>query len=131
MLTIRTMLAESGYAERAIDYYLNRPNEGPLDNPDHVTELTGPCGDTMKCYLKVRDGRIEDAKFQVLGCPGAVSAAMALADLARGRTLGEALEIKDQHVFRELVDLPDQKQHCIRLSVKTLQKAINEFAETH
>jgi nitrogen fixation NifU-like protein len=128
---MRTMLAGSGYAERAIDYYLNRPNEGPLEHADHVTELTGQCGDTMKCYLKVDDGRIAETRFQVLGCPGAVSAAMALADLARGRTLAEALEIKDQQVFRELVEIPDQKQHCIRLAVKTLQKAVNEYLETH
>lgn len=129
--SLRTMLSGSGYAERAIDYYLNRPNEGPLENADLVTELTGQCGDTMKCYIKVHDGRIEEARFQVLGCPGAVSAAMALADLARDKTLKEALEIKDQQVFRELVEIPDQKQHCIRLAVKTLQKAVREFSETH
>jgi nitrogen fixation NifU-like protein len=128
--TLRTMLSESGYAGRAIDYYLERPNEGHLEDASTVTELTGTCGDTMKCYLKVRDDRIEDVKYQVLGCPGAVSAAMALADLARGKTPEEALEIKDQQVFRELIEIPDQKQHCIRLAVKTLQKAIREYRET-
>jgi nitrogen fixation NifU-like protein len=128
---LRTMLASSGYAERAINYYLDRPNEGPLNDADLVTELTGTCGDTMKCYLKVNDGRITETRFQVLGCPGAVSAAMALADLARGKALDEALEIKDQQVFRELVEIPDQKQHCIRLAVKTLQKAIEEYSENH
>jgi len=128
---IRTMLTGSGYADRAIDYYLNRPNEGPLEDADQISEMTGPCGDTMKCYLKVEDGRIRDTRFQVLGCPGAISAAMALADLARGKTLDEAKEIKDQQVFRELIDIPDQKQHCIRLSVETLQKAIDEYSETH
>lgn len=128
---IRSMLSGSGYADRAIDYYLHRPNEGPLEGADLVTEMTGPCGDTMKCSLKVGDdGRIQDLRFQVLGCPGAVSAAMALADLARGRTLEEAAGIKDQQVFRELIEIPDQKQHCIRLAVKTLQKAIQEYSQT-
>ena len=69
---IREMLLSSGYGEKAIDYYLTRPNQGPLANADHVAELTGPCGDTMKCYIKVNQGTIQDAKFQVLGCPGAI-----------------------------------------------------------
>ena len=72
-------------------------------------------------------GRIVDAKYQVLGCPGAVSAAMALVDLVRGKTLSEALEGKDRDVFRRLVQIPDQKQHRIRLAVKTLGKSIKEF----
>jgi nitrogen fixation NifU-like protein len=127
---VRAMLSGSGYAERAIDYYLRRPNEGPLEDADLVTEMTGPCGDTMKCYLKVWDGRIQETRYQVLGCPGAISAAMALADLARGKTLDEASGIKDRQVFRELVEIPDQKQHCIRLAVKTLQKAIQEYKES-
>jgi nitrogen fixation protein NifU and related proteins len=126
---VREMLLSSGYAEKAIEYFLTKPNQGPLEGADHVTELTGPCGDTMKCYLKVDQGVIQDAKFQVLGCPGAISAAMALADLVRGKALPQALEVKDGDVFRELVQIPDQKQHCIRLAVKTLEKAIKEYQE--
>lgn len=129
LATIKEMLLSSGYDEKAINYYLTRPNQGPLENADHVTELTGPCGDTMKCYIKVDQGKIEDTKFQVLGCPGAISAAMALADLVRGKDLSGALEVKDGDVFRELVNIPDQKQHCIRLAVKTLAKAIEEYRE--
>ncbi len=128
---IREMLLSSGYAEEAINYFLTKPNLGPLKGANHVTELTGPCGDTMKCFIKVEKGRIADAKYQVLGCPGAVSAAMALADLVRGKTLSEALEVKDRDVFRRLVQIPDQKQHCIRLAVKTLEKAIKEYEDGH
>lgn len=130
---VRDLLSGSGYADRAIDFYLAKSNMGAIPEPDHVTEMTGPCGDTMKCYLKMENGRIEDAKYQVLGCPGAISAAMALVDLVKGKTLEEALLVKDRDVFRELIEIPDQKQHCIRLAVKTLQKAIHEYRgnETH
>jgi nitrogen fixation NifU-like protein len=131
LTSIREMLSSSGYAEEAIDYFLRKPNLGPMKGADHVTELTGPCGDTMKCFLKINQGRIADAKYQVLGCPGAVSAAMALADLVRGKTLDEALQVRDRDVFRRLVQIPDQKQHCIRLAVKTLEKAIKEYEESH
>jgi len=129
LATVKEMLLSSGYDEKAIHYYLTRPNQGPLENADHVTELTGPCGDTMKCYLKVDDGKIADTRFQVLGCPGAISAAMALADLVKGKGLSAALEVKDGDVFRELVQIPDQKQHCIHLAVKTLAKAIEEYRQ--
>jgi len=124
---VRDLLSGSGYAEKAIEYYLTKPNMGTISDPDHVTELTGPCGDTMRCFLKMENGRIKDAKYQVLGCPGAISAAMALVDLVKGKTLEEAMLVKDRDVFRELVEIPDQKQHCIRLAVKTLQKAIDEY----
>jgi len=93
--------------------------------------LTGTCGDTMRIYLKVNDGRIEDAKIQVLGCPWAVAAAMATMERIKGKTLDEAVEIKDRDIFRMLEEIPDQKQHCIRLTVKTLQKAIEEYRATN
>ena len=130
---IRDLLSGSGYADRAIDYYLAKANMGVIPEPDQVSELTGPCGDTMKCYLKMDHGCIKDAKYQVLGCPGAISAAMALVDLVKGKSLDDAMQVKDRDVFRELIEIPEQKQHCIRLAVKTLQKAINEYRgeETH
>jgi nitrogen fixation NifU-like protein len=121
------LLSSSGYADKAIEYFLNRKNMGTIPDADQVSELTGPCGDTMKIYLKVENDRIQDAKIQVLGCPGAVASAMAAMDLIRGMTLDEAMKVRDGEVFGMLVDLPDQKQHCIRLTVKTLQKAIEEY----
>jgi nitrogen fixation NifU-like protein len=129
--SVREMLSGSGYSEKAIDYYLEQKNMGSLSDADQVTELTGPCGDTMKVYLKLDHGRIEDAKIQVLGCPGAVASAMVAMDLAKGKTVEEALAIKDRDVFRILEDLPDQKIHCVRLAVKTLEKALNEYASNN
>jgi nitrogen fixation NifU-like protein len=125
--TLQEILSGSGYSQKAIDYYLQKPNMGSLRDPDQVTELTGPCGDTMKVYLKISDNLISDAKIQVLGCPGAVSAAMVAMELAKGKTIDEAYAIKDRDIFRILEQLPEQKQHCIRLAVKTLQKAIQEY----
>jgi len=125
---VKEILSGSGYSDKAISYYLNRPNLGTLSDPDQVSELTGPCGDTMKVYLKVGQGRIEDAKVQVLGCPGAVASAMVAMELAKGKTIEEAHAIKDRDIYRVLEEVPDQKQHCIRLSIKALQKALEEYA---
>ena len=125
--SMRDLLTGSGYSDKAIDYYLAKKNMGSLSNADQVTELTGPCGDTMKIFLKLEDDRIKDAKIQVLGCPAAVASAMAAMDHVRGMSLDEALRVKDRDIFRMLEDLPDQKQHCIRLTIKTLNKAIEEY----
>jgi len=124
---IRELLSASGYSDKAITYFLNKTNMGILPDADQVTELTGHCGDTMKIYLKLEDGRIKDAKIQVLGCPGAIASAMAAMDLIKGKTIEDAMAIKDRDIFRMLEEIPDQKQHCIRLTIKTLQKAIEEY----
>ena len=125
--TIREILSGSGYSEKAIKYYIDKKNMGSLPDADQVSELTGHCGDTMKIYLKLKDDKIEDARIQVLGCPGAIASAMAAMDMIRGKSLDEAMKLKDGDIFRELEDLPDQKQHCIRLTNKTIQKAIEEY----
>ena len=81
----------------------------------------------MKIYLKLDDRRIKDVRIQVLGCPGAVASAMAAMDLIRGKTIEQAQGLRDRDVFRVLKALPDQKQHCIRLAVKTLHKALDDY----
>ncbi len=129
--SVQEMLAGSGYSDKAIEYYLNRPKMGSLPDANQVSELTGPCGDTMKIYLKLDNGLIEDAKIQVLGCPGAIASAMVAMELATGKTIEEAQNIRDRDIFRILEELPDQKQHCIRLAVKTLQKALDEYGSNN
>jgi len=124
---IRDMLLHSGYSPKAIDYFLNKPKMGTLADADQVSEMTGPCGDTMKVYLKMDNGRIKDARIQVLGCPGAIASAMVAMELVTGKTIEQARQVKDRDIFRILEAIPEQKQHCIRLAVKTLQKALDEY----
>ena len=111
-----------------VSEHSQRPrNYGPLSRHNGHARITGPCGDTMKVYLKLDEGRIRDAKIQVLGCPGAVASAMVAMDLAKGRTVEEAREIKDRDIVRILEELPEQKVHCVRLAVKALEKALNDY----
>jgi len=125
--SIAELLSESGYADRAIKYFLEKAYMGSLPNADQVTELTGPCGDTMKIYLKIEDDRIKDAKMRVLGCAGASASAMAAIELIKSMTIDAALAIKDRDIYNLLEEIPDQKQDCIRLTIKILQKAIEEY----
>jgi nitrogen fixation NifU-like protein len=124
--SVRKMLYCSGYSDIAIGYYMNQPNMGSLADADQVAEITGPCGDTMRVYIKFEGEIVKDVKYQVLGCPGAVASAMAAVDLIKGKPISEALALKDRDIYRKLEEIPEQKQHCIRLAVKTLQKALEE-----
>ena len=125
--TTMEMLSISGYSDKAIQYYLDKKNMGVLPEANQTSELTGHCGDTMKISLKIDEGIIQDAKIQVLGCPGAVASAMVAMDMIKGKTLDDALKVTDRDIFRELEEIPDQKQHCIRLTNKTIEKAINDY----
>jgi nitrogen fixation NifU-like protein len=123
----RKMLADLGYSEKAITYYLEKPYMGTLQDADQVSEMLGTCGDTLKVFLKIDHNTIKDIRYQVLGCPGAISAAMASVDLVKGKDLEYALNIDDGDVFNQLVDVPAKKHHCIQLAVKALHKAIDEY----
>ena len=123
------MLADSGYSEKAIQYFLQKPYMGTIPDADQVSEMTGTCGDTMSICLKVENGVIQDARYQVLGCPGAIASAMAVVDLIKGKKLADARTLNDGDVFRALQEIPAQKHHCIQLAVKTFQKALDEYTQ--
>ena len=124
---VSKMLSESGYSDKAIQYFQEKQNIGILDDADQTTDLTGPCGDSMKVSLNIEGDTIADAKIQVLGCPGAVASGCALMSLAKGKTLERAGQINLEELYRELEKLPDQKIHCARLAIKTLQRALDEY----
>ena len=126
---IYSMLSESGYSDKAIKYFQEKENIGFLENADQVTDLTGPCGDSMKISMNIEGGTIDDAKIQVLGCPGAIASACAVVNLAKGKTLEEAANLDLDTLYRELEKLPDQKVHCARLALKTLHKALEGYQE--
>ena len=128
---VYNMLSESGYADKAIEYFQNQNNLGIIEGADHCMDLTGPCGDTMKLTMNVKGDRIDDVKIQVMGCPGAVASGSAVVELAKGKTLDEAESLSLDELYSELEKMPDQKVHCARLAIKTLQKAVAQYREQH
>ena len=127
--TLRSMLRDAGYSEKAVNYYLETPHLGIIENADQVSEMTGTCGDTIKVYLKIENDRIGDVKYQIMGCPGSISAAMAAGDLVRGKSVDEALALNDGDVFNYLEEIPVKKHHCIQLAVKALIGAIQTYRD--
>jgi len=129
MSEMQDLLKESGYSEKAIEYYLNKVNVGELSEPDAHAIYTGPCGDTMEIFLNVEDGVIKEAKFQAIGCAGAFSSGSALTERIIGMTLEEAEKIEEDEIIDYLGGIPAQKVHCTCLSKRTLQKAIKDYKE--
>ena len=121
------LLKEAGYSEKVIEFYMNKVNVGVVRNPDTDLAYTGPCGDTMKVYLKINDDVVEYARFQYLGCPGAASSGSAMTRIVKGKTLEEAKRITEHDILQELDGLPESKLHCPKLAVTTLQKAIAKY----
>ena len=122
---IEEMLTAAGYSKTAIDYYIHKPHMGQIPDADIISEMTGTCGDTMGIYIKMDNGVVGDAKYQVMGCAGAISAAMAVVDLIKGKDLDYARSIDDGTVYKVLQEIPVKKHHCIQLAVKTLHKALD------
>jgi nitrogen fixation NifU-like protein len=125
------MLSESGYSDKAIEYFQSKENIGFLEEANQITDLTGPCGDSMKISLNIQNERIDDAKIQILGCPGAVASGCAVVSLAKGKSLEEAKHLDLDALYRELEKLPKQKIHCARLALMTLHKAVEQFEERY
>jgi nitrogen fixation NifU-like protein len=124
---VHKMLAESGYSEKAISYFIEKPHMGAIPDADQASQMTGTCGDTMGIYLKFENGTIKDARYEVMGCAGAISAAMAAVDLIKGKSIEDARKLNDGDIFKVLQEIPVKKHHCIQLAVKTLQKALDEY----
>jgi nitrogen fixation NifU-like protein len=115
------------YTDKVIDFGKNRRNCGVMDGADAHAGYTGPCGDTVEIYLRIADGRILEAKYTTDGCMTAHAAASAATEMAKGRSITEALTINQSSIIDYLEGLPDDAVHCALLAATTLQKAIRNF----
>ena len=118
------------YNEIVMDHFMNPRNVGEIENPDGVGEEGNPvCGDMMTFYIKVKDNRREDVKFQTVGCGAAVAVSSMVSEMAKGKTLEEAVKITPSLVAQELEGLPKNKYHCSNLGAQALRKAIRDYAQ--
>jgi nitrogen fixation NifU-like protein len=116
------------YSEKVLEHFRNPRNVGELENPDGVGVEGNPvCGDLMEIQIKVEDDRIADIKFKTFGCGSAIATSSMVTELAKGKTLDEALEITRADVASELDGLPKQKMHCSNLAADALHRAIEDY----
>lgn len=123
------------YSEKVIDHYENPRNVGSFEKGDESvgTGMVGApaCGDVMKLQIRVNDqGVIEDAKFKTYGCGSAIASSSLVTEWVKGKTLDQALEIKNSLIAEELA-LPPVKIHCSILAEDAIKAAVADYKEKH
>jgi nitrogen fixation NifU-like protein len=118
------------YSEKVMDHFQNPRNVGTIEDADGVGKVGNPvCGDMMEFYIKVKDNRIDDVKFKTFGCGAAIAVSSMVSEMAKGKTLEEAMAITNDDVAEELDGLPKNKLHCSNLGADALHKAIENYRE--
>jgi nitrogen fixation NifU-like protein len=118
------------YSEVVMDHFNNPRNAGVIEDADGIGEVGNPvCGDMMTFYIKVKDGRLEDVKFQTFGCVAAIAVSSMVSEMAKGQKLEEAKKITNKLVAETLGGLPPNKMHCSNLGAEALTLAIKNFQE--
>ena len=117
------------YTDKVMEHFTNPRNVGEIEDADGVGEVGNPvCGDMMTFYIKVDDGgRLADVKFRTFGCGAAIAVSSMVSEMAKGKTIEEALAITRDEVARELGGLPELKMHCSNLGADALRKAIDDY----
>ena len=123
------------YSDKVLDHYENPRNVGTLDknDPQVGTGMVGApaCGDVMKLQIKVNEsGIIEDAKFKTYGCGSAIASSSLVTEWVKGKTLDQALEIKNSQIAEELA-LPPVKIHCSILAEDAIKAAVKDYKDKH
>ena len=120
------------YSEKVLDHYENPRNVGKMDitDPTVGTGMVGApaCGDVMKLQIKVEDDVITDAKFKTYGCGSAIASSSLLTEWVKGKTLGQAKDIKNTDIVEEL-NLPPVKIHCSVLAESAIKSAIKDYMD--
>jgi len=117
----------STYTETVIDHAMKPRNVGSMADADGFAAVTGPCGDTMEIWLKVRNGNIAQATFRTDGCGTSVASGSMVTELTKGKGIAEVHRITQQDVLNALGGLPEESVHCALLAADTLKAAIKDY----
>jgi nitrogen fixation NifU-like protein len=116
------------YSEKVMEHFRNPHNMGEIPDADGVGTVGNPvCGDLMTIYIKVKDNKIEDIKFKTFGCGAAIATSSMITELAKGKTLEDAMKISRGDVAENLGGLPPVKMHCSNLAADGLHAAIQDY----
>lgn len=118
---------EGKYSKIVIREYRSPSNFGILNDPNAIGEIKGPCGDTMKITLDIKNGSILKARFWTDGCGATIACGSMLTKIIKGKTLQEAYDISSSKLLEALDGLPIEHHHCTVLAINTLQEAIKNY----
>ena len=116
------------YTDIVMDHFMNPRNVGSIENADGVGEVgNAKCGDIMKMYLKIKDNKIEDVKFETFGCGSAIASSSMATEMIKGKPVSEALELSNKAVAEALDGLPAHKMHCSVLAEEAIKNALEDY----
>ncbi len=120
------------YRAKVMDHFMNPRNVGEIEDASGVGAVGNPaCGDMMRLYLKIEDGRVVDAKFRTFGCGAAIASSSMLTEMIKGKTVAEAREITNRHVADALDGLPPVKIHCSVMAEEAVKSALDDYEKKH
>ena len=116
------------YTQTVMDHFMHPRNVGEIADADGVGEVgNAKCGDIMKMYLKIKDNRIEDVKFETFGCGSAIASSSIATEMIKGRSIDEALALSNRAVVEALDGLPPAKLHCSVLAEQAVKAALSDY----
>ena len=118
---------ETAYSETVVDHAVNPRNAGDMADADSFAQITGPCGDTMEIWLKVRNDTVTGATFMTDGCGTSIASGSMVTELAKGKRINETAKISQQDVLNALGGLPEESQHCALLASNTIKASIRDY----
>ena len=116
------------YSDIVVEHFTNPRNVGSIPDADGVGSATNPvCGDMIKIFIRVRDGRIEDVKFQTFGCGAAIATSSMITEMVKGKTVEEARKVTNEAVAEALGGLPPVKMHCSNIAADAMHAALGDY----
>lgn len=116
------------YTDTVMNHFMHPRNVGEIPDADGVGQVgNAKCGDIMKMYLKIKDGVIEDVKFETFGCGSAIASSSMATEMIKGKTIDEALAVTNRQVVEALGGLPAHKLHCSVLAEESIKSAIKSY----
>jgi nitrogen fixation NifU-like protein len=120
------------YSEKVMDHFTNPRNVGEIEDASGIGEVgNAKCGDIMRMYLKIEDGKIEDVKFKTFGCGSAIASSSMATELIKGKTIEEAMALTNKAVAEALDGLPPVKMHCSVLAEQAIKAALLDYSKKH
>jgi len=120
-------IAQEPVSGKLLQHAMKPVHMGEMDRPDGHAVISGPCGDTDEFFVRVLSSRIREIRFLTDGCFFTIASCDAVASMAEGRTVREALRINQEAVLEHLGGLPEDHQHCALLAANTLHKALRSY----